>query len=272
MAHPSIPDAWDRGERYERFIGRWSRRIALDFLDWLRIPDRLRWLDVGCGTGALCSAIAARRAPASLVGVEPSRGFLESAAASLASRAGLAQGTATALPLRTASVDVAVSGLVLNFVPDPPDAVRESMRVTVPGGTLAAYVWDYAERMEVLRRFWDAATALDPRAVPLDEGVRFPLCRPDALRELFTAAGLDSVEVVSLEASTPFESFDDYWEPFLGGQGPAPAYAATLEAAARERLRDRIRTGIPLRDDGSFELGARAWAVRGTVKHPHERA
>jgi hypothetical protein len=137
-------------------------------------------------------------------------------------------------------------------------------RVTRRGGTIAAYVWDYAGGMQLIREFWDAAAALDPHAAGLHEGVRFPLCRPAALTQLFADAGLEDVSTAALDVPTPFQSFDDYWQPFLGGQGPAPAYAMSLDEAARTRLRERLRERLPAGTDGSIALTARAWAVRAT--------
>ena len=260
-----LSDTWESGNPYERYVGRWSRRVAPQFLSWLAIPAGRRWLDLGCGTGALSAAILDRCAPASVAGVEPSEGFLKTAQENLAGRAALHQGSATAIPLGDASVDVVVSGLMLNFVPDQRAALAEMARVTAGGGTIAAYVWDYAGKMDLMRHFWDAAVALDPGAAKLDEGPRFPLCRPEALQALFAGAGLDAVEVTSIDIATPFKNFDDYWQPFLGGQGPAPAYAMALDEAARARLRERIRARIPIAADGSIALNARAWAVRATV-------
>ena len=138
MAHEQVSDTWERGNPYEQYVGRWSRRVAPLFLSWLRIPDRRRWLDVGCGTGALCAAIVDRCSPSSVAGVEPSEGFLKTARVKLAGRAALHQGSATAIPLHDASVDVVVSGLVLNFVPDQRAALAEMARVTAAGGTIGA--------------------------------------------------------------------------------------------------------------------------------------
>jgi SAM-dependent methyltransferase len=266
MAHKQVSDTWERGSPYEQYVGRWSRQLAPKFLAWLDIPSGRRWLDVGCGTGALCASIVDRCAPASIAGVEPSDGFLKTAKENLADQAALHQDTATAIPLGDASVDVVVSGLVLNFVPDPPAALREMARVTRKGGTIAAYVWDYAGKMELMRHFWDAAVELDPDAARLDEGVRFPQCHPDTLAHLFAGAGLEDGDVMPIDIPTPFASFDEYWRPFLGGQGPAPAYAMSLEETARARLRDRIRQRLPAAADGSLSLVARAWAARGSVE------
>lgn len=260
-----VSDTWERGNPYEQYVGRWSRRLAPLFLAWLDIPAGRRWLDVGCGTGALCAAIVDRCSPASVTGVEPSQGFLRTAQENLDGKVALYHGSATAIPLGDGSADVVVSGLVLNFLPDPRTALLEMARVTGRSGTIAAYVWDYAGKMELMRYFWDAAVELDPDAAELDEGVRFPLCRPEALAPLFTSAGLSEVEVVPIDIPTTFASFDDYWQPFLGGQGPAPAYAMSLDESARARLRDRLRMLVPSEADGSISLTARAWATRGRV-------
>jgi len=265
MASAPVSDTWERGYPYEQYVGRWSRQVAPRFLSWLNVPPDKRWLDVGCGTGALSAAILDGCSPTSVAGVEPSEGFLAKAKDQLGGGVLLSRGSAEQIPLEDSSVDVAVSGLVLNFVPDARAALREMARVTSPGGTIAAYVWDYSGKMEMMRHFWDAAVELDFAAAKSDEGARFPLCRPDALTELFTGAGLAGVEVTSIDITTAFAGFDEYWRPFLGGQGPAPAYTMALEEKTRADLRDRIRARLPLRADGSLSLIARAWAVHGTV-------
>ena len=265
MATKQVSDTWERGDPYEQYVGRWSRRVAPLFLSWLSIPAGRRWLDVGCGTGALSAAILDQCSPSSVVGVEPSEGFLEKAKEQFAGRVLFHCGSAAEIPLEASCVDVTVSGLVLNFVPDQPAALAEMARVTVQGGTIGAYVWDYAGRMEMMRAFWDAAVELNSDAAKVDEGARFPLCRPEALADMFTRAGLRGVEVTAIAIPTHFATFDDYWRPFLGGQGPAPAYAMALDEAARASLRDRIRERMRLQADGSISLTARAWAVRATV-------
>jgi hypothetical protein len=160
---------------------------------------------------------------------------------------------------------VAVAGLALNFFPDERAALAEMTRVTATKGTIGVYVWDYAGKMELIRNFWDAAVDLNPDAARLDEGVRFPLCRPEALTALFGSVGLDEVEVRAIDVPTPFASFDEYWQPFLGGQGPAPAYVASLGQVGRDRLQAGLRERIPAQADGSISLIARAWAIRATV-------
>ena len=164
---------------------------------------------------------------------------------------------------KPASYDVAVSGLMLNFIPQPDQAVSEMARVVKPGGIVAAYVWDYAGKMQLIRHFWNAAAALDPKAIDLDEGQRFPLCQPMPLTDLFQRVGLQHVVVRAIDITTDFKDFDDYWSPFLGGHAPAPGYAMSLSQEGRAELRERIRAGLPFAPDGAIPMVARAWAVRG---------
>ena len=264
MAAEMRKDTWAAGKLYEPYVGRWSRLVAADFLSWLEPEPGSDWLDVGCGTGALTEAILRQAQPRSVKGVDSSPGFLEHARAHVTDpRATFEVADARALPVSSGQFDAAVAGLVLNFVPDPSAAVREMARAVRPRGVVAAYVWDYAEGMELMRHFWDAAVALDPQASALDEGRRFPLCRPEALRALFTGAGLEEVDVRAIDVPTRFRDFDDYWTPFLGGQGPAPGYAMSLSEERRNALRERIRGKLPVGADGAIALVARAWAVRG---------
>jgi SAM-dependent methyltransferase len=257
-------DMWVTGDAYEAYMGRWSRSLAKMFVEWLRPKRAAHWLDVGCGTGALTSAICHLCEPVSVVACDPSEPFIEHVRNSLAdARVSFVIAGSDALPRRDGGFDVVASGLVLNFLPDPEAAVatfRERLR---PGGIVAAYVWDYAEGMEFLRCFWDEAVALDPRAAALDEGRRFPLCRAPVLAQLFRAAGLAQVETDLLDIPTDFSNFDDYWTPFLRGTWPAPSYVASLDPPARELVRGRIRRRLHAGSDGRIQLRARACAVRG---------
>lgn len=262
MAHRK--DNWAAGDLYEPYVGRWSRKVAAELLAWLRVPPHLMWLDVGCGTGAVTEVILGQAQPLSVVGIDPSAAFIDYARGHISDpRASFEIGDAQGLAVETHRFDAAVAALVLNFVPQPGRAVAEMARAVKPGGTVAAYVWDYAGRMELMRHFWNAAVELNPAAAELDEGRRFPLCQPAPLEELFAQAGLNAVEVRPLDIATPFRDFEDYWTPFLGGQGPAPGYAMSLNEADRSRLRERIRAALPIQPDGAIELSARAWAVRG---------
>jgi SAM-dependent methyltransferase len=255
-------DQWGDGAAYERYMGRWSRAVAREFTRWLAVPPGSRWLDVGCGTGELTRVVQADCSPAQVVGLDPAAVFVRCAA-----RAGTTTvlvADAAALPLRDARVDAVVSGLVLNFVPDKAAALAEMCRVVRPGGTVAAYVWDYPDGMQLLRTFWDTAVDLDPAAAVRHEAVRFGGCRPDPLRTLFSAAGLETVDGVPIVVPTVFRDRDDHWTPFLSGHAPAPAYVRSLDAPRREALREALHARLGPAPDGSIRLTARAWAVRGT--------
>jgi len=257
-------DVWASGDAYEPYVGRWSRLVASEFLAWLAVAPGRQWLDVGCGTGALTQTILAAANPAAVTGIDPSAGFLAFARRRVTDqRAEFRVADAQALLVPAASFDAVVSGLVLNFVPKPELAAAELARVARPQGVVAAYVWDYAGEMQMMRRFWDAAVALDPAARPLDEGVRFPLCKPEPLAQIFGAAGLRDVAVRAIDVPTVFRDFDDYWTPFLGGQAPAPGYNMSVSEEQRSALRERLRASLSSADDGSIRLIARAWAVRG---------
>jgi SAM-dependent methyltransferase len=261
---PKVPDSWAKGELYEPYVGRWSRLVAADFLAWLSLPANGRWLDVGCGTGALSETILHNASPKSVIGIDPSPEYISFARQKLAdNRATFNVGSAESLDYQDGVFDAAVSGLALNFVPHPGQAVAQMKRVTVSGGIVAAYVWDYADKTEFMRYFWDAAVELDRGAMELDEGLRFPLCKPGPLKILFESHGLRRVEVRSIVVETFFRDFDDYWSPFLGGTGPAPSYAVSLTEERRDALRNRIHTKLPVSGDGSISLTARVWAVRG---------
>lgn len=259
------PDRWQSGALYEPYVGRWSRLVARELLSWLAVPPGRDWIDVGCGTGALVETILALADARSVRGVDQSAGFVAHARAHVRDRrASFDVGDAQALPFDDASADAAVSGLVLNFVPDPARMVAEMGRVVRPGGIVGLYVWDYAGRMEMMRRFWDAAVSLDPAAADKAEPARFSaICDPDALATLFRTAGLAAVEVRAIDVPTVFRDFDDYWSPFLGGQAPAPAYAMSLDEARRAALRERLRATLPAGPDGAIRLIARAWATTG---------
>jgi len=264
MSDSKPADVWARGDAYERYVGRWSRRVAIEFVDWLGMPAAAAWLDVGSGSGALAETVLERALPSRVHGIDMSPGFVEHAKSRITdARATFVTADAEQIPVSDASFDAAVSGLVLNFVPHPERAVLEMARAVRPGGCVAAYVWDYAGQMQLMRHFWDAAAALDPKAAELDEGRRFPLCQKDRFAELFQKnERLTDVEARAIDVATRFSDFDDYWTPFLGGQGPAPSYVASLDERAEAALRERLRAALPVRADGSIELSARAWAVR----------
>jgi SAM-dependent methyltransferase len=240
----------------------------------LRIPGGVHWLDVGCGTGALADAVCSHAHPASVLGCDPAEPFIEYARRhSQDVRASFVVAGAGGLPGRADGYGSVTSLLALNFFPDSEAAVREMRSLTATQGAVSACVWDYGGRMEFLRYFWDAVAAVDSRARELDEGQRFPVCRPDALTDLFRAGGLGDVRCEPIEITTEFASFDDYWRPLLGGTGPAPSYVASLDADRRTALARTLEQALPRGPGGAIVLTARAWAVRGTAPSapPQER-
>jgi SAM-dependent methyltransferase len=257
-------DVWAEGGAYERYIGRWSRVVALEFVRWLALPEGAAWLDVGCGTGALTETLLTHAAPRSVVGVDRSPQFIQHCRGKLSRPSVIFQeGNAEALPVASGTFDAVVSGLVLNFVPRPARMVEEMARAARAGATIAVYVWDYAGGLELVARFWAAAREIDASSAALDESVRFRDNGPGPLGALFAGAGLSGVAIRSIEIPTVFPGFDAYWSPFLGGQGPAPAYLRSLPEERRTALRERLRKSLPAAPDGSIHLSARVWAARG---------
>jgi len=257
-------DSWRSGIAYERFMGRWSTLIGQKFLNWLAISPSCSWLDVGCGTGSLTKLILEAHQPKEIISIDSSSDFISHAQGSITSpsvhfKVGLAQ----SLELDSNSIDAVVSGLVLNFVPQPKVAILEMLRVTKPGGKIGIFLWDYAKGMQMLRYFWDAAVELDNKASELDEGTRFPLCQEGQLESLVRRVGLKQVEATPIEVKTVFQNFNDYWQPFLGNVGPASSYTMSLNQKARQKLEDKLRRSLPMEDNGSISIRARAWAVKG---------
>lgn len=264
MVDSATGQVWSSGDAYESYVGRWSRKVAEHFVAWVGVPNGSRWLDVGCGTGALSQTILDQGAPESVSGVDPSEAFVEHARAQVrGGRSSFQVGDAMRLPFSNDRFDACVSGLVLNFVPDPVVAVQEMRRVLRAGGVAGAYVWDYAGEMQMMRHFWTAAAELDNSAGALDEGVRFPVCKPEELKRCYREAGLTDIEVSHIDIETWFKDFDAFWQPFLGGQAPAPSYLASLDGKRQNMLRERVRLGLPIASDGSITLIARALTVKG---------
>ena len=260
-----MQDSWQSGDPYEYYMGRWSKRVAEQFVDWLSPNPGSQWLDVGCGSGALSEAAINRHNPEKVTAIDQSDGFVSTAQKRLGSHADCKVGNALSLPLGDNSVDIAVSGLVLNFILEPEKVLAEMQRVTRKGGTVAVYIWDYAGKMEFLNHFWDTVVELDTDASGLHEGHRFQNANAEQLADLFQRAGFSQVETTALDIVTRFADFDDYWKPFLGGQGPAPTYVSKLADTARGNLREALLKRLPVADDGAITLAARAWASKGVV-------
>lgn len=260
---------WGNADAYEAYMGRWSRPMADGVLKWLQTAPGLRWLDIGCGTGALTGAIVEQATPHSVAGIDPSADFLATARNQIVDlRVQFTVATATELPFPDASFDIVIAGLVLHLIAEPARAVREMARVTRPGGTVAAYVWDFAGERQFTHAFWNPATDLDPNAAAFDPGAQSPICACEPLTATFTSAGLQATTVESVAIPVVFRNFDDFWLPhLLKGSSPAQRYAATLDEPALAALRERLLATLPIAEDGSIPLQGRAWAASGIRPH-----
>jgi ubiquinone/menaquinone biosynthesis C-methylase UbiE len=256
-------DRWTSGSHYDQWMGRWSRLLAQEFLQWLSLPAGLRWLDVCCGSGVVTEAIVEHNAPASIVGIDASPEQINFARQHhMQPNVTFKTADAMVLPFPDATFDVVVCGLGLNYIPNPLRGLVEFCRVLRPGGTIAAYVWDYAQGARFLREFWDAAIAIDPEAATFDQARRFPMCTPERLRSLFEQAKLEDLTQHALNVVTRFTGFDDYWMPLQSGQGSAPNYLAARDKQTQTAIRERLRAALPANAQGVIELPARAWAIR----------
>jgi SAM-dependent methyltransferase len=254
------------GAAYDWFLGRWTRRLAVPFLDFVCPPGDGTLLEVGCGTGSLASQIAQRHPAQVVVGVDLALPYLLQAQHN-APHCLYAVSDAERLPFADDAFAVGLAQLVLNFLPDPAAAVAEMKRVTRPGGVLAAAVWDFRGGLVYQRLFWDSAAGIDPAAGNArDRLFATPLAGDRALATLWTAAGLHDVATGSLTVRMDYESFDDYWQPLLGGQGPVGSYAAGLADQRLDQVRDKVRLAyLAGGADGPRSMTATAWAVRGTI-------
>ena len=253
-------------EAYDWRAGRWSQAVGRSFVEWLGCAPGLRWLEIGCGAGALSRAILEKGEPGKLIGIDPSGEDLAQTRRTLRDgRAEFQLGVMEALPFPDGSFDVIASGLVFNFLKDAPLAFREMQRVIVPGGCVAGYVWDFAGEMQVVRRFWDSAIAVDSAATQADQAVIFPFCTLEQLRQLFLVSGLGDVDVQPISATARFPDFATYWRALMAEDWTGGRFVNALPEIARQAIRKRLCESLPLQDDGSFVLMARAWAVRGTT-------
>lgn len=259
-------DAWAQGANYDLYMGRWSRLVAAEFIDWMGIAPGARWCDFGSGTGALTEAVASRAAPAEAIGIDPSEGFISYARRRYRATRTLrfVTGSTEDMPDDLGALNVAVSGLVVNFVPDPVSFLRCMADAVRPDGRAGFYVWAYpGGGLQFVDRFWKAAVALDRDAGGLDEAVRFPDCTESGLQKMVALAGWVDPEFRAIEVPTVFDDFEDFWHPFTLGTGPAPGYAASLSPEARAALRDRLEAEMG--GPGKITMTARAWAVKTRV-------
>lgn len=261
----NVEDKWSNGDPYEYFMGRWSSLIAPKFLQWVNMPSNLNWLDIGCGTGVLSKAIELHNKPKTISGIDPSANFIAKVKNSISINGEFHVANVEHIPNRNKSFEIVVSGLALNFFTNFERALSEMKRVSKPNGVIAAYVWDYSGRMDFLRCFWDAAYQIDPKSRNLDEGIRFPICNSENLIKLFQKAGLVEIKSSVLDIDTVFKDFEDFWNPFLGGQGPAPSYLASLSSKLQKELKHSLRERLVTEPNGSIKLLGRALAIKSKL-------
>jgi len=248
-------------EAYDRHVGRYGGELARALIAAAGVRPGQRALDVGCGPGALTGELVALIGAEHVAAVDPSVPFAEACRRRLPG-VHVEVASAEALPYPDAAFDHAFAQLVVNFMTDARAGVREMRRVTRPGGTVVAAVWDYAGEMTLLRRFWDAAVSLDPSAADRDEGRCMPFCTPDELGDLWRAAGLAEVHVAPVLASAQYDGFEDLWQPLELGVAPSGAYVTSLAPEHRTTLKDELRRRLEV-GHAEFQLTARAWITTG---------
>jgi ubiquinone/menaquinone biosynthesis C-methylase UbiE len=256
------------GDGYEQLMGRWSRRLALPFLDFTGTADGDRVLDVGCGTGQLAFAVARRTGAGEVRGVDIAEPYVEHARRhSQDARIVFNVADACALPFPSQSFDRVLSLLVLHFIPDPGKAIAEMRRVAKPASTVGAAVWDARGGHVANRLFFDTAAAIDPQArLRRARNYTRPMTRPGELARAWRDAGFENVDETTLAIRMEFASFADYWAPFEGKDGPGAEYVATLGEVERSRLRDAVEAAyLDGEADGRRSYAALAWAVKGTA-------
>lgn len=252
------------GEAYERLMGRWSRLAGEIFLDWFGVPPKLRWLDVGCGNGAFTEALIARCAPSEVVAVDPSEGQL--AFARTRPGAKLAQfqiGDAQALPFGDDRFDVAAMALVITFLSDPGKAVAEMARVVRPGGWVGTYMWDVPGGGTPVHPIY---VAMESLGMPSPRPPGAEVSRRDAMRALWEAAALESIETRVIRIRVTYADFDDFWNSNSVPVGPQGKAISEMSSGAREQLRAKVREQVPVGSDGRIGYESFANAVKGRVR------
>jgi SAM-dependent methyltransferase len=250
------------GDAYDRYMGRYSRQLAPLMIDFAEIDPTQRVLDVGCGPGALTARLARRVGAERISAADPSESFV-TACTERVPGADVRRAGAESLPWPDHTFDAVLAQLVINFLPDPALGLAEFVRVARPGGVLAACVWDYGDRMRLLRAFWDAARELDPE-VP-DEGKTMRIRTTEALERLWREVGAERIGTASLVVRAHYTDFAELWDSVQLGVGPAGAYCRSLDDQRRAALRQGVFAGLGS-PAGPFTCEARAWAVRGRTR------
>lgn len=263
MAETAETIRFTDGESYEKFMGRWSRAAGRVFLDWLSLPKGLRWLDVGCGTGAFTEIIQQLSGAAEIVGIDPSAAQISYAQSRHADESARFQiADARSIPFEDGSFDVAVSGLVLNFIPDREKAISEMRRVVRRAGTVAAYVWDFAHDGSAAQHLNSAIKELGDPGYRRTE-LNAESTTEENLKSLFERGGLTGVETRAIEIAVRFRDFDDYWHSNTTFTSPTGNFIKSLTEEKRRRLIDLVRARLPIDELGAISYTARVNAVKG---------
>lgn len=260
--------AFDDGNAYDCYMGRWSRAIGEKFLEWLDPPKNRSWLDVGCGTGVFTDLVLEQAAPQQIVGIDPSPQQVDYAKRTItASQADFRIGTAIDLPFGSAEFDIVVSALVIHFIADRPKAFREMLRVTKPGGTVSGYTWRKSPTI-IDAPYGPLARAVIAIVGEVMTSPAVPEAMPDGLLATLTAEGYRDIDITTIEATQTFRDFEDYWMSQTGTfPHPVAKSAAALSDHDRERLRDLLRGSLPVAADGSITYSSRATAFKAGKAH-----
>ena len=251
-------------ERYDNFMGRWSREVASQFLDWIDVGKDLNWLDVGCGAGMLAQSVIETRSPSGITGVDPLEDSII-AARQHSNNAGInfEIGDAQGLPFPDAQFDTVISGLMIKFVPDKPEAIREMKRVARAGGTIALYDWDMDSNMNTTRHFWSAVAEIVPERMKDRATDRTPMTEVESISSYFEQAGLKNVEQRTISFETRFRDLKDYWSPITNNAQNVGRFYDSLSEDQRSAVFERLKTTLPFADNGSISFESRAVAVKG---------
>ncbi len=261
MAETKI--SFDDGAAYERFMGRWSRTVGDIFLQWLAPPPNVRWLDLGCGTGAFTELVLDNCSPGEIVAVDPAKAQIEQVRRlPLAQRADFQVADAMALPFPDGNFDIVASALVINFIPERAKALAEMHRVARPGGVVTGYVWDFSSGLSPNARVQRAVRSIGGNLPPIAGTADSTL---DRLHAMFAAAGLTDIATTMIDVEQTYRDFDDFWDAQTPSFMPAAKAIAALPENERARLRDSVRAGLPTNTDGSVTHSARANAIKARV-------
>ena len=251
-------------DRYDNFMGRWSREVAKQFVEWIDADEALSWLDVGCGAGMLSQSVAEQSTSSKVTGIDPLENSIV-AARQHPNNAGIVfeVGDAQDLPFDDDQFDIAISGLMIKFIPDKVKAIREMKRVVRPGGIVALYDWDMDSNMNTTRHFWSAVSEVAPERMEDRATDRTPMTETESLAQFFEQSGLGNIEQRTISFSTKFRDIDDYWEPITNNVQNVGKFYDTLSEIQRADVLQKWKESLPIDSDGSISFESRAVAIKG---------